>query len=243
MTITGKTDVGRVRSSNQDAFAYTEFGGGNFCAVVCDGMGGHVGGSIASETAISAFQKQMSMADEASLKERNIEELLSSSVMRANEAVFSRSIVEPSLKGMGTTIVTVFSYEGKNYVAHVGDSRAYFFDGERIVRLTKDHSVVQEMIDKGEITEDDANKHPYKHVITRVLGIDSEVSVEISEIDLSSSGKLLLCSDGLSNMLSDDLLEEFLRLDIDVNDLCDLLVDAANERGGNDNITVVVAEI
>ena len=99
------------------------------------------------------------------------------------------------------------------------------------------------MIDKGEITEDDANKHPYKHVITRVLGIDSEVSVEISEIDLSSSGKLLLCSDGLSNMLSDDLLEEFLRLDIDVNDLCDLLVAAANERGGNDNITVVVAEI
>lgn len=243
MTITGKTDVGRVRSSNQDAFAYTEFGGGNFCAVVCDGMGGHVGGSVASETAIAAFQKQISMADEASLKERNIETMLESSVKRANEAVFSRSIVEPSLKGMGTTIVTVFSYEGSDYVAHVGDSRAYFFDGECIVRLTKDHSVVQEMIDKGEITEEDAKRHPYKHVITRVLGVDPEVSVEVSAIDLTSPGRLLLCSDGLSNMVTDHELEEFLRLDVDISDLCELLVAAANERGGNDNITVVVAEI
>lgn len=243
MIIIGKTDVGRVRSTNQDAFAYTELGGENFCAVVCDGMGGHVGGSVASEVAISAFQKQISIADEASLKNRDIESMLSSAVMRANEAVFSRSIIEPSLKGMGTTIVTVFSYDGKTFVAHVGDSRAYFFDGDKLVRLTKDHSVVQEMIDRGEISEEDAAKHPYKHVITRVLGIDTEVSVDVSPVDISSGGRILLCSDGLSNMLSDGEIEDILRLDVDPSDLCNILVDTANDNGGSDNITVVVAEI
>ncbi len=240
MTIFGKTDVGKVRLSNQDAFAYTELGGGNFCAVVCDGMGGHVGGNIASEVAIAAFQKQISLAEEASFKDRDIESMLESCILRANEAVFSRSITEPSLRGMGTTIVTVFSYDGRFYVAHVGDSRAYYFNGENIVRLTKDHSVVQEMVDKGEISEEEALNHPYKHVITRVLGIDSVVSVEISPVEIEPQGKLLLCSDGLSNMLSDSELEEFLNLDAEAPELCDTLVNAANDRGGHDNITVVI---
>ena len=243
MTIFGKTDVGKVRLSNQDAYAYTELGSGNFCAVVCDGMGGHVGGNVASETAIAAFQKQISLAVEASLKERSIGELLETCIKKANEAVFSRSINEPSLRGMGTTIVTVMSYEGKHFVAHVGDSRAYYFNGEKLSRLTKDHSVVQEMIDKGELTEEEAEHHPYKHVITRVLGVDSEISVEISQIDIASPGKILLCSDGLSNMLSDSDLEEFLKQDTDTPTLCDELVSAANERGGNDNITVVVVSL
>ncbi|MBQ1862602.1 MAG: Stp1/IreP family PP2C-type Ser/Thr phosphatase [Clostridia bacterium] len=243
MIIFGKTDVGKVRQTNQDAYAYTELGGGNFCAVVCDGMGGHVGGNVASETAIAAFQKQISLAQEASLQERDIAQLLELCIHRANEAVFSRSISEPSLRGMGTTIVTVMSYEGRSYIAHVGDSRAYYYNGEKIVRLTKDHSVVQEMIDHGELTEEEAEHHPYKHVITRVLGVDSDVSVEVAQIEIASPGKLLLCSDGLSNMLSDDELEEFLKRDADPAALCDELILCANERGGNDNITAVVVAL
>ncbi len=243
MIIFGKTDVGKVRQTNQDAYAYTELGGGNFCAVVCDGMGGHVGGNVASETAIAAFQKQISLAQEASLQERDIAQLLELCIHRANEAVFSRSISEPSLRGMGTTIVTVMSYDGQSYIAHVGDSRAYYFNGEKIVRLTKDHSVVQEMIDHGELTEKEAEHHPYKHVITRVLGVDSDVSVEVAPIEIAAPGKLLLCSDGLSNMLSDDDLEEFLKRDAEPAALCDELILCANERGGNDNITAVVVAL
>jgi len=243
MTITGKTDVGKVRTSNQDAFSSVEFDNGDFCIVVCDGMGGHVGGNIASETAIEAFKKQLQLADEASLKTRNIISLLTTAVNAANDAVFSKAVSDPELQGMGTTIVTVFCRGGEYYVAHVGDSRAYFFDGENLTRLTKDHSVVQEMIDNGEITEDEANTHPYKHVITRVLGVYPEVQPEVSKIEITAPGRILICSDGLSNMIPDEDLTEILSIDEDLPIVCDVLIGTANERGGNDNITAVVAEI
>ena len=164
---------------------------------------------------------------------------MSSTIKHTNGTIFALSLKDDALKGMGTTVVLAYYIDGRMYVAHVGDSRAYLFDGEKLTQITKDHSIVQEMLDRGELTEEQARIHPYKHVITRVLGVTSDVEVDINILDFTEEDVLILCSDGLTNMLSEDEIEEILG-ETPFKDSCQELISRANERGGQDNITVAL---
>ncbi len=239
MRIYGLTDVGKVRSNNQDTFDFCEYDMNCCYAVVCDGMGGHAGGNIASETAVNAIRQTLSDAYETFGRDRDICKLLELSLNKANDSVFARSIAEPDLKGMGTTAVISFYIDEAMYVAHVGDSRAYIFSDGRLTPVTRDHSVVQEMIDSGEISPEEAEKHPYRHVITRALGIINGVEVDSSKLDAYSGETVLLCSDGLTTMVSVEEIEAVLNNEKPEN-VCEKLVALANEHGGKDNITVVI---
>ena len=242
MFVYGKSDVGRKRTVNQDNFAVMEFDDRCGYAVICDGMGGHNGGNIASETAVNVICEQMSELYDDSVRRRNITVYLADSVRKANRAVFALSLKDPDLKGMGSTIVCAFVMDDSLYVAHVGDSRIYVYDRQsgELEQVTKDHSVVQQMIDSGQISANEAEKYPYRHVITRALGIDHDVEVEtrILPFDIDRD-VVLLCSDGFSNMVSDSEKILLLRQD-DYPIVCDKMIALANQNGGADNITVAV---
>lgn len=240
MKIYGLTDVGNVRANNQDAFDFCVFDDSCCYAVVCDGMGGHAGGSVASETATEAVRRTLSEAYETFGRDRDVRKLLEHALKRANDAVFAKSVSDAELRGMGTTAVVVFYLDGNMYVAHVGDSRAYVMsdDGTPIL-VTKDHSVVQEMLDSGEITLREAENHPYRHVITRALGIAASVEVDSERLDGYVGETVLLCSDGLTNMVSSEEIAEVIKSEVSEN-VCEKLVGLAKEHGGKDNITVVL---
>ena len=140
---------------------------------------------------------------------------------------------------MGTTVVMAYVLDGKAYIAHVGDSRAYLYDGDSLSRLTRDHSIVQQMLDDGEITEEEAKTHPYRHVITRVLGFTSEVEADIEKTEFAPTDIILLCSDGLTNMLEDSEIESVFET-VPAERVCDELVSRALKNGGTDNVTAVI---
>lgn len=239
MKLYGQTDVGMVRANNQDRFDFCEYDANCCYAVVCDGMGGHAGGNVASELAVEAVKQTLADAYATFGRDRDICRLLTLALTKANEIVFSKSISDNSLRGMGTTAVLAFYIDGKMYIAHVGDSRAYLFSDRKLIPVTKDHSIVQEMIDGGEITPEQAENHPYRHVITRAIGIMPGVEVDSGELQYKRGQMVLLCSDGLTNMLSDAEIEEALGRE-KPEKLCAELIRLANTKGGSDNITVVV---
>lgn len=230
-----KTDVGRVRSENQDSC-------GGYCAkgfqlsVVCDGMGGHAGGSTASRLAVETV---IATAKEDSSKDYS--SLLKNAVEKANRVVFETAQANASLRGMGTTCVVALLDKKAHvaHVAHVGDSRIYLARGEEFARLTKDHTMVQPMVDDGILTEEQAAGHPHANVISRSLGSGITVDVEQPDvpIELQTGDIFLLCSDGLTGPVTDD---EMARLvwEYDLEEACDRLVRLANARGGEDNTTV-----
>jgi protein phosphatase len=228
------TDTGKVRSSNQDRCLAT-----SGLVAVADGMGGHVGGEIAARTAIDALQRSFA-ANRSTAG-------LASATMQANRAVFDQSEQESSLRGMGTTL-TAAAIVGTGRrervaVANVGDSRAYLLRDGNLVQLTADHSLVEEMVRNGELTPAEAATHPHRHVLTRALGIDESVKVDSWEIDPAPGGRLLLCSDGLTNECSDDEIAAVLATTVDPAAAADRLVALAVEHGGSDNVTVVVADV
>lgn len=240
MKLFGMTDVGCVRASNQDAFAIDQNQDFSYI-LVCDGMGGHLGGDIASQLAVESLTEFFTDQFDPSLPSEDIVTTLKEAINRANRKIFSESLKNISLKGMGTTVVMAVAIGQTLYVAHVGDSRAYIWDGENFSFITKDHSLVQEMMDKGELTAEEAAVHPYRHVITRVLGISPDVRVELTVMTASETDLVLLCSDGLSNLVSAETLTEEIRKD-DPETLCDRLITLAKDNGGNDNITVAIMQ-
>ncbi len=237
MKLFGKTDIGLVRESNQDAFSYGSFADGNCWAVVCDGMGGVSGGQVASEICVEKVSEAIKRGYRDNMTLSSAKNLLSTAVNAANSAVFRQSQESFELKGMGTTVVAVLVLGKLCVIAHVGDSRAYILN-EGIKAITKDHSFVQLLIDTGKITEEEANTHPDRNVITRAVGIEHVVDVEIDVIDINDGDKLLICTDGLNGYVSDaDILKV-------VNEYGDSstekLVETANNAGGRDNVTVVI---
>ncbi len=223
------TDVGRVRDHNEDGFLVAEDLG---LIAVADGMGGHRGGEVASATALEALRI-------AFLAGATIED----SVGAANEAVHDQSIADPNLRGMGTTITAGALADGSLVLGHVGDSRAYLLREGVLQRVTTDHSLVEELIRAGEITEAEAETDPRRSMITRALGLDSGVEVDVVEVVLADGDRFLFCSDGLTNMVSEDDLSRNLVETDDPQDVARDLIDAANAAGGVDNITVVVIDI
>lgn len=239
MKISARSDVGKVRETNQDAYAMGEFADGSVWAVVCDGMGGHAGGNIASGIAVNAISQTICSSFRADMSFSALKNLFSSAVSAANIKIYDKAREQPSLKGMGTTAVIVIASGNNAYVAHVGDSRVYFADDKSITQITEDHSVVQQMVNSGTLTKEEAQSSPYKNLITRALGLEENVAFDFTAVSFPDSGKLILCSDGLSNMVSDEKILSLIS-DSDVHEYAHRLVEAANDAGGTDNSTVVV---
>lgn len=239
MQIIGNTDVGRTRIANEDAFKYGTFDDGTSWAVVCDGMGGVHGGKIASSTAIDMVAQKIRKCYNPSMEIASIENLLLSSITTANCIVYDRGVGDSELEGMGTTIVAAIIKNGEACIAHVGDSRAYIISGDEIRLITKDHSLVQEMLDLGQISQSEFENHPRKNIITRAMGVEEKIEIEFDTVEIKENDAILLCSDGLSGLVDKNTLLEIYK-ETDFNLLSDKYIEAANDNGGVDNITVVV---
>ena len=237
MQIFSKTDRGRVRTDNQDAYFAGKITDDAVFAVVCDGMGGANAGNVASELAVRHISEYVIRSYRDGMDMTDTEKTLKNAIVSANISLYDKAVNNTELAGMGTTAVAAFVKDGTAVIAHVGDSRIYLVNGE-IKQLTRDHSVVQSLIESGKITPEDAKVHPRKNVITRALGAEENVAVDSDCLNLSNGDTLLLCSDGLTNFLDDkDILKVFQNNDISA--VAERLVEEANENGGGDNITVV----
>lgn len=238
MKIVAKTDKGKIRESNQDAYAVGELPGEVAWAVVCDGMGGHAGGNIASALAVKVISDKITSCFNAKMRDASIRNLLDSAITAANIEVYDMADSHGELYGMGTTVVCAIVRHGTVFVAHAGDSRAYIASKKGIEQITTDHSVVQDLIDRGKITQSEAEHHPNKNLITRAVGIDKAIEIDFAEADLKDNDTLILCTDGLSNYVSENELLEDIK-DGQYYAFADRLVKRANNNGGGDNITVV----
>ncbi len=237
MRIFSKTDKGRLRNDNQDAYFAGRISDSAVFAVVCDGMGGANAGNIASENAVRHISEYIIRSYRDSMDITELEKTVRNAVKSANIELFDMSASEQALSGMGTTAVIALIKDGEAVIANVGDSRIYLVN-ENIKQLTRDHSVVQSLIESGKITPEDAKYHPRKNVITRAIGAEGSVTADSSVIRLNRGDSLLLCTDGLSNYLDDnEILGVFKNTDISA--VPEALVERANSNGGGDNITVV----
>ena len=250
LSASGRTDAGRVRGHNEDSF---EIDREHELYVVADGMGGHSHGEVASRMAVEAIRGFVSEAEgekeatwpfayDPHLQRHS--NVLKAAVRLAHDQVLSAIRRDGNLYGMGTTVVACLVREGTAAVAHVGDSRAYRLHGAELERLTEDHTWVNEQVVAGFLSEEQARDHPLKNVVTRALGGDSEVRIELSEVEIEPGDTLLLCSDGLTTMLDDPEIERHLEgvKNGDLDAACDALVEEANTRGGHDNVTVVLVK-
>lgn len=238
MKIVSRTDTGLVRENNQDSYTAFEHDGA-VVAVVCDGMGGAAEGALASNRAVRAVKEYIVERLYNGMSDISIKSLLISAIENANREVYSLSQTDEKYSGMGTTAVVSIVLNENVYTAHAGDSRAYIkYDG-KLAQITRDHSVIQQMIEKGEISAEEADNHPDKHIITRALGVDNEIRVDFCQEDFFEDSMLILCTDGLTNYVKpDDIIN--LTDDGCYYEYADRLVNLANSNGGGDNTTVVV---
>jgi serine/threonine protein phosphatase PrpC len=245
----GITDVGRKRKHNEDAYAL-DLSEGLF--IVADGMGGHAAGEVAAKITVETigeFIAATRQKEEATWPFKYNHALhfnsnrLAIAIEKANERVMAAVAAQPWLKGMGTTVVAGLLNEEILSLAHVGDSRAYLYREGALTRLTDDHSWVHEQVAAGILTEEEAKSHPLKNVVTRALGGGPSVSPDLRELSFSPRDLFLFCSDGLTTMLGDEEIRDAAADEEEPQSLCRSLVDIANEKGGVDNITVVVVQV
>ncbi len=241
MNVIGQTHIGLVRENNQDALEYGTLGTAAQYAVVCDGMGGANGGNIASKIAVEVIGSRIRDGFHENMSASSVERLLESAMATANVGVYDRAQQQAELIGMGTTVVAAITCGNTAYISHVGDSRLYLWRQQELSVVTRDHSVVQELVESGQITEEEARSHPRKNYITRALGVVAEESGEYDELELMSGDRLLLCTDGLTNEVSPDSIATLLQKPAD--EALEALVRAALDDGGADNITVVLMDI
>ena len=240
MEIWGATDRGMVRKQNQDTFRWTKLSDSQFLAVVCDGMGGARSGDVASKLASEVFEADISQSVEPDMDQQSIVKMLVDAVKSANRAVYEQSLVSPDFKGMGTTLVAVFLQGSAAYIINVGDSRCYYLSEGEVSQVTEDHSVVGLMVARGQISEEEARTHPNKNLITRAVGTEPNVECDCFYLGLDQGEYLLLCSDGLSNMVSrPEMLFEITHGE-NGTQCCQRLIDIAKNRGAPDNVTVVL---
>ncbi len=242
MQIYSKTDTGKMRHTNQDAYNSFELDGNTVFAIVCDGMGGANAGNIASENAVKIISEYIKRSYRKNMDFIGISSLLKSAVVSANMELYDMSLKNPDLNGMGTTAVVAAVRENSAVICHVGDSRAYLVSGDSIAQLTTDHSMVQSLVESGKLTPEQAKIHPRKNVITRALGAEENVLVDCVDVNMVKGDTILLCSDGLTNFVEvKDILKAFKNNDISV--VAEFLTNCANNGGGGDNITVVTVTV
>jgi len=238
----GITDKGAVRAQNQDSYYLKAPGARLVTAVVCDGMGGALAGNVASALAIDVVSAYLESLTPEELIEAPKEHLVRAANL-ANEAVYRKSETDPACAGMGTTMVAAIVYDRRAWVLNIGDSRCYRMGQAGIVKVTRDHSVVEDLIYRGELTPEEARLHPQKNLITRALGAEEKTKADLYELELALGDCLLLCSDGLSNTLTDqELLYEVLHGGA-YQDCCKRLLDLSLSRGAPDNVTAILIQI
>jgi len=231
MEIGVASDIGKSRKINEDSLGYR----GNLF-VIADGMGGHNAGEVASVLAVEeVLRMQVNGAD----FRRDLPGVLN----RANQVILDHTGQYPECRGMGTTIAVLQLEAGRAWVAHVGDSRVYRWRREELFRVTRDHSVVEELLSHGSITQEEAGYHPHRNVLTKALGIPGGVEAEINEFETGKGDRILMCTDGLTSMLTDDEIASLLSRAEPAQKTAELLVAEANKQGGHDNISVIVVFI
>jgi protein phosphatase len=244
----GQTDVGRKRDHNEDSFLVDEDLG---LFVVADGMGGHAGGGTASQIAVRTIQERMKVAQKTDpqffrepgpLEESPVREVLREAVETACLNIFQAARGDPSLAGMGTTVTAALLNGSNAFVAHVGDSRCYLARRGAIYQISEDHSLVNEQLKAGAITADEARNSRFKNIITRSVGFEADVAVDMMGFELEPDDRLVVCCDGLSNQVDDqEIMDIVTRTPLE--QAPGALIDLANDRGGDDNITVIVAHV
>ena len=240
MKIAIKSDVGQRRTVNEDAAGYFLNTQNVPMIVVCDGIGGHNAGDVASAMALSHLGKRW--------EEENITDTeaayqwLVKNIQAENDRIFQKANQYRELDGMGTTLVVAVIIGSELLIANVGDSRAYLYRNFQIKQLTEDHTLVQELLKSGEITEEEAKSHPQRNIVTQSLGITLNVQIDFVRVSLKNEDTIFLCSDGLSNMIEDQYIKEILGNYSDVETQANKAIEAANEAGGRDNITVAIAK-
>jgi len=233
------TDRGKIRETNEDAVGVFYNSSNQLLAIVADGMGGHQAGEVASEFAVSFIKEKWENTKEIH-SENEAEQWLEAKIEQMNTYIYERSLANPDYEGMGTTIVISICTVEYFTIGHVGDSRCYFLDDNQFQLMTDDHSYVNELVRWGEISPDDAEQHPRKNVLLRVIGTEETVNADIKTFTWKKGNKVCLCSDGLTNKVADNEIEEMLRnKETDEKNLT-ALTNLANERGGEDNISIIV---
>ncbi len=249
----GITDIGRKRQRNEDSYLVNDK---LRLYVVADGMGGHAGGEFASRIAVSTVEEILKGEDRANsgVPENTYldseapegdgppQNRLKDAINRAGSMIVRRATEEPELRGMGTTATVMLFGEGKSYIAHVGDSRAYCVREGNITQITEDHSLVHEQLKSGLITEEEARTHQLKNIITRSVGVQEDVEVDTVVWKVETGDSYLICSDGLTNMLDDEEIREIVSQN-ETEQAARMLVDHANESGGDDNITLILLRV
>ncbi|MGN0390202.1 MAG: Stp1/IreP family PP2C-type Ser/Thr phosphatase [Wujia sp.] len=236
MHSSGRTDTGIKRNNNQDSIFFSDSPVGPLpnLYIVADGMGGHRAGDKASRMAIDIT---VDFVTNSTIE--NPVALLKRAMLYVNNEIYKAACADPDLNGMGTTMVAAVAQDGKLFVANVGDSRLYAVGGE-IRQITMDHSLVEELIRKGELERKKGRNHPEKNIITKAMGSRDEVMPDFFEIEINAEEKYLLCSDGLSNMVEDDEIRDIMAENNNLEEIAQALIDRANYYGGSDNISVVI---
>ena len=238
MKLEGLTDIGSCRQENQDNYCGQQLTDGSGWGIVCDGMGGANGGRVASriatDTMLQYFYRQLH-----NLRHGEEKQIILHGFDITNRAVYDKATSDPDMLGMGTTGVCAYLYGSMAHIVHAGDSRAYLYRAGEIRQITRDHSMVQQLVDSGQITREQAASHPQKNLITRALGVSANIVPEYNRCDVQPGDVLLLCTDGLTNMVSDEEIALILQ-ETTFFDAPRILVDCANKAGGQDNITVLL---
>lgn len=242
------TDVGKKRQKNEDNYLINEK---LRLYIIADGMGGHSGGEYASKLAVTTIEEVISginsdpeatVISGVNTDEADFGDRLRYAIEMASSKIYDKALFDSTLKGMGTTTVAAIFHAGQVYVANVGDSRAYLFHANHMQQITTDHSLVSEQLQAGFISRGEAKGHKLKNIITRSVGYQEEVEIDIKKFDLHMGDKILLCTDGLSNMLDDDEICKIV-VDNPIKIACKKLIERGNEKGGEDNITALLMEV
>lgn len=237
-----RSDVGRIRPVNEDRAWAAELPSGATAAIVADGMGGHQAGDVASQLAVDTFREAM-MSVQAGLTHEQAKTALCQAILQANEAVFDLAARNEHYRNMGTTVVAALLLEDSGFIGHIGDSRAYKQRGDTLRLLTEDHTLVNELAKSGQISPEEAASHPRRNVLTRALGTEREVEVDLKGFSWLPGDRLLLCSDGLYAMVSEEAMRDTLLDDsLDIDAKADRLIELALEAGGEDNVTVLLID-
>lgn len=243
MQIWGLTDAGNIRTENQDSYAIVNFPRDRALMIVCDGMGGAKAGKVASSLACEVFTDEVRRSLKNATTPARGAEVLKAALELANQAVYEQAQLGSDYEGMGTTLVAALILKDTALIINVGDSRAYLFTKTGVKRLTTDHSIVEFMVKRGELTTEQAKNHPGKNLITRAVGTEPTVDGDIYVRKLQKDECLLLCSDGLSNEMADQEMLFEVAHGVRRSDCCQRLLNIAKNRGAPDNVTLTLAEL
>ncbi len=242
MKVYSKTDIGNFREENQDAVWTGELTDGAIAVILCDGMGGQNAGAVASSTTVQFVKERLEKGFRNDITRNQIRNLLITSVTAANSVVHDMALADPNKAGMGTTCVTAIVYNERAYIINVGDSRCYFFYDDNMQQITKDHTYIRKLVEKGIITYEESKTHPDRNKITKAVGVMGYLTPDYFELDVKKDDLLLLCSDGLSSYAEDSEIAQIVA-NTAVSKCCDQLIDYVNKHGGRDNVTVAVVSI